>query len=1256
MGFLKAQDTIRTLIISEVRMDWTTSPYVELTNVGTEPVDLSKFEIGKFGPWTTKWSPGANERMMLPNVMLAPGKSFVLAKVNDYTNKMWLKNPQDFAKYGFQPEMAKLADLQVHFPEAPTTQPQSIDSVSEKHAVLNNMWDGWDCIYLRYHYILEATGLKDSVVVDQVGGKFDDGDGSGSGQHSSVAGVADATWSRVLLRKNSVTKGNLDFATARGTNPEESEWMLLRILGGNGATDRAVFWTVGNHGNYQLNSLEPAATSSMVINWGDSTLSVPWGVRKDDSLMYQFKRVPGIGWWYDYSKTPKDSASCSVRTGDLLTVYAGGNSLQKIIFKVNALPPTADDNLAIPLKVRNGSGYSGAFCEVSNNAPGMDTISEIAYATPTDSLTKYLEIAPKATLKYIFVDGLAKRASLKTGDKLIVTSESGIPKTYYIKTRGFWPSHDATLSCITWPDIPAYYKGNFGWKGDTISGFSSTVYTYQVKVPYDVSGIPALVAKTNQLGAKVEVNRALNLIGNISDRTITFTVTAEDDTSKKIYKVELIKEKDPANIQPWANNEPFISEFLWKGRWGHTILEIVNPGPEVLDLSNYMISVGGFTDAAGGVTNVTGSGDYANRYLKYIPGRNWVDSATWVAKPALLSENPDPAVMPFVESGDVFVLGGSSWIGNYPDNCKNKVDIDVVQNPWGEYYKGDDIGGGWNNRGIYLYKILNDSVRDGLKPANDPNDFRLIDAFGDIDGSGWKVIGHPIEQNDCYIRKPGVTHGNPNVNDYTGNKGSFGSNPDNSEWLNRSWDYWDAPGMGGWWDNLYTGIGIHVMDEVVSYKSTVKSLVYKVSEGYTATETVRGVITGTTVDNFLSNIVKADTGQHLKLRSAANGNIYTGSDVLLNGDSLIVVSRDSANTTKYILDITPNGLSNNATLTSVNYTIAITGTTGKISGIAVGTDLKDVVAGVTVPDFAAMNLIDTHGAYVPLVKLNFDTTYVNVKASDKLQFEVIAENGVSKIVYQLETTSLSSDAYLLSDVYSVDPTLLLIRLVPGGTTVDGLFSNLTPAPGATIKLFDKNGLERTLGYISLDDKLQVTAADGQTTKVYYLGMLLPVPVAYVTSTTYVVDQIGLSVKVEAALPISQFIGNLIPAPGATIQIVDELGVVKSGTDNLAETDVVLVTNGLLHATYSVDFTTTSDPNNVDVKLQVYPNPSNGIVHISGLDKNARICVYNLVGNLMFEKTAQQNVETISLNLHKGIYFVQIIAKGKQDVTRKIILK
>jgi hypothetical protein len=108
----------------------------------------------------------------------------------------------------------------------------------------------------------------------------------------------------------------------------------------------------------------------------------------------------------------------------------------------------------------------------------MDTISRLDFAMRTDTLFKYLEKAPKASWKIVFKDGVEK-PDLKTGDLLRVTSENGKAKDYFLKLKNFIPEVNAFLTSITWPDIPSYFKGDiarsFGWTGDTIPGFASSV-------------------------------------------------------------------------------------------------------------------------------------------------------------------------------------------------------------------------------------------------------------------------------------------------------------------------------------------------------------------------------------------------------------------------------------------------------------------------------------------------------------------------------------------------------------------------------------------------------------------------------------------------------------------------------------------------------------------------------------------------------------------------------------------------------------
>jgi hypothetical protein len=142
MGVLRAQDTIRTLIISEARIDNKHAAYFELTNVGTTTLDLSQFEFGRISPWTTPYLPATGEWMMLPKKDLAPGKSFVIAKVNDYCTRMWAKAPDLYNRYESKPELFKLADYQIHAREYwNSVLPQSVDSVSPYDGV-TTIWNG----------------------------------------------------------------------------------------------------------------------------------------------------------------------------------------------------------------------------------------------------------------------------------------------------------------------------------------------------------------------------------------------------------------------------------------------------------------------------------------------------------------------------------------------------------------------------------------------------------------------------------------------------------------------------------------------------------------------------------------------------------------------------------------------------------------------------------------------------------------------------------------------------------------------------------------------------------------------------------------------------------------------------------------------------------------------------------------------------------------------------------------------------------
>ena len=379
-------------------------------------------------------------------------------------------------------------------------------------------------------------------------------------------------------------------------------------------------------------------------------------------------------------------------------------------------------------------------------------------------------------------------------------------------------------------------------------------------------------------------------------------------------------------------------------------------------------------------------------------------------------------------------------------------------------------------------KILNDSIKLGLKPATDPNDFQLIETLGMGEdaslGYWWQELYQMISN---WMRKPDIYKGNPDF------KGSFGTTPEDSEWTYTDRPYWQARNAG--WPmeilNIGNDIGQHFMNPPTHYISTVSSIVYKVSDGYSMNEEIRGVRTGQTVADLFSNVVKANENQVLKVKGTGSGNELAMDALLSMNDTLVVMSADSTNTTKYILDVTEAGLNSDAVLKSTKYNIEITqqpsaviednnaAEMGKatISGFEYGTQINTLLANITVPSGASLTVIDGEGAYVPLTMLNFDTSYVSVTVNHNTYFEVVAEDGITSILYQLQPQASESSAFLTSDVYSVDQRDLLIEYIPRGTSVNAFLSNVVPSVGASIKIVDKSGLERVDGQIYRMTKL-----------------------------------------------------------------------------------------------------------------------------------------------------------------------------------------
>lgn len=1286
-----------TLIISEARMmddDWA---YVELTNVGTKPIFLNNYKIGKLAnlswsagvldlcndPW---WMPSRPGYMFLPEKVLMPGQSWVFTAGYDFGPEFYAEH---LGRLGGNerpknPDWYDVADKVIHLQESVGGVTYPGDSISTpyndpdqlvKRGNYNDLFSavGGGTYFVEHHYISD-----DSAVVDQVGGFFDSDAGRNiRGKQYDVAGVYNAMGTSVLVRKNTIKSGNLDFANSVGINLEESDWIPIQMPSGYDHW-RDLWWTIGNHGNYVLdeNTLVPTL-DGMSVDFAGKEITVPWGVRRLDDIMRNMEKKPGVAWNYVLNDVREDSLYRSARTGDKLIVYVVGNTLTTDTFDIVVSPPTEDANIVIPIDhpssgsimtTRTQNGILD-WPRVTTHESGTDTITGqgfgLEFDTRVDTLYKYLEKPENAAWEIVWSDG-AERADLRNGDKLKVTSENGSVKEYFIQVQSYLPSGNANLSAITWPDIPNQYRNVLGWIGDTIPTFSPGTRNYKLEVPFDVDGIPALVATAQDYNAKIKTNRARSVTGSQEDRTVTFEVTAEDDSTKLVYTIELIKEKHPDNVEPFFA-DPFYSEWV-NSYTRNCYLEVYNPGTLPVDLRNYAFAMDKYTD--NGYDAITTTPSWQRRFTVYVPGLKYVDSLTWEITPEILV--PDVNVNPILQPGECFVMANANRIdqngGYFPPydlNFSNAVDIGHP-NPWNETVSSASSGGipmppnGNRENSMFMFKILNDSVKNGLKSVDDPDDFEIIDMWGmEAPDFSWIVGDYVLGDNeaqDLYKRKPWVHKGNPVPG------AAFAPfDPEACEWIRikPSVDYAGVPNQV---QVALGGVGTHYMEPITRYRSTVNSRIYQVSPGYGEGQQILGITTGTSISDFLTGIYKEDEKQTLTFTSGTD-TISDYSTVLTMDDVLVVLSADSTNTTWYRLDVTDQGLRSDAVLTSSRWDIDITvspnadeGIVGEatITGFDYGTTLQTIMDNLNVPGGATVTIINNKGDYVPLNTLNYDTVYVETAVSPQISFDVVAEDSRTEIVYDLVPSNTGSDAFILSDVYLVTQGANLIEYVPLGVAFDEFLNNIIPAYGASLTLIDKMGFERTTGEIKADDKVVVTSANGEVTNIYYISLLIPGTesltfLAYVVSDVYVVNQVDYTISGTAEAPLSnttpvgEFMQRVTPAPGAVVVLMDTDGNVKT-SGNLAEGDYIKVTSGdgVLVSWYQVVLGGTSSRLPELRNLEMYPNPTDGQLNIRGLHPGNVIRIYTMQGKLMREVETHTDHQTINLdNVPEGLFLITI---------------
>ena len=171
------QDLSQDLFFSEYSEGSSNNKYLEIYNPTDQTVDLSSYAIASVSndPTIVGWHEFFNT--FNTGATIAPGETYV-----------WANSSSD------------------------QTILNAVSISGETGTAFFNGDDG---------YAL-AKGTSESYVILDIIGDFNGDPGNGW----SVAGVADATKDKTLVRKSSVTQGNNDFTASAGTSPEDSEWIV----------------------------------------------------------------------------------------------------------------------------------------------------------------------------------------------------------------------------------------------------------------------------------------------------------------------------------------------------------------------------------------------------------------------------------------------------------------------------------------------------------------------------------------------------------------------------------------------------------------------------------------------------------------------------------------------------------------------------------------------------------------------------------------------------------------------------------------------------------------------------------------------------------------------------------------------------------------------------------------------------------------------------------------------------------------------
>ncbi|MCP4312435.1 MAG: T9SS type A sorting domain-containing protein [Bacteroidetes bacterium] len=1297
-------DTIDHLIISEWRGDSWQTAYIELCNMGDTAIDLRKMAVrslpGGKQTWDF-WGPEANNATMsilfdslklsVDNYTLEPGETFLMAPHYDATT--------DDGGPIHRPELVEMADYVGYKIEK--NEPNDTTSYGERFF---RQWSSYPIgvfVAVRVTDTIPPFYQTNWVLVDNINGDRDPVSNNIGLGVADVAGFFEATGQAVLVRKHTITKGTLEgeWTAAASDDITTSEWIPIKHddqnLGGK------VFKTAGNHGNF---TMDVTAGEGVTMDLVNGTLEVPWGALRGERIIdNEVILGDGMAWTYRNFSEEGDSLldindlsfNQVAMPGDVINLYACGDDLETAELTISYADAALNSVKIYPTYKMNDLGEWAEYYYVTDDEPTIDTIGNVPFATRIDTLIEYMDIAPNSSWALIPVTG-EDHVDLVYGDKLLVTGADGSStKEYFIDVQEYAGNPESRLSVITWPDISlqganiGYYLQN-GWAygailSDTLPGFSSSKLTYVVQLAPGTMDVPAFEVTTMNLNAWVKIDRAVDLFGSVENRTTTIKVTSEDSSSVSTYSI--LFEVFSDEIQENAS-DPFFSTMMMTISTRNAGLELVNPGNVELDLSRYLIVKTYRNNDPSQAIRDTMS--YFNRYNKYIPGYVYKskDTTAWNITMDYTLTKGGPNIKSKIGPGDVFVMANmhnkaAKWWKSishtqeidvlffprealvdpyYPDKSiytPEEFDLDGAPNGGHPVDQQNHVGYARADHSFFLFKILNDSILEGTKAIIDTADFELIDAIGDpINSPGYKIGSWDMNgdsarvwevgsggQGIILLREPDIYHGVSKVGE------GISEDHEVSQWIVGDELYW--PEVEGRWTGMTQHFGTHNMEVVSVYVSTITSANYMVSTGFEGLQDVKGVVEGTTVQQFIDNITKADEEQGLQFIANANGAELGLTDVLLNSDTLHVAAADSSNFTTYVLEVTPSGLKDNAILTSTTYTVIDNDTTGTVEGMAYGTTVVDVLDNVVKDADAALTIVDGNNELLGKNVVTADGQVVLRTVTSDVYFEVVAQDKVTKMLYQLKPAMSATDAYVLSDVYEV--TDLLVDGITFGISVDAFYNNITVI-GRESYIEDRAGVKRSIGTLNSDDMVVVVSDDESVTVKYTLGFSgMAVNQA---PGIDLVESIGANVDVLFNLAAIVSDDGLPEGSEVTVSwsvAGGDEGNVTIATPDAESTDVTIsaegvyvleltASDGLLEskAAVSVNVVMTGLSHGNASTLEVYPNPASDKVFIDGLRINSVVTVLNMTGAVVDQFNANDGRHFIELgNQPAGTYLIKV---------------